>query len=248
MSAGTFGGGGGGGTPSQVSSSHLPRTTGEVRVAYDVTLRMLACPRQPCPRIVRQRHPPELAAGDSSDTVMLGEPIVEKGVVRGEQIRERAVLTHLAGEKERGLLTEGLTKAVELGKLRRVRFHGREILQVQPVAEEAGQEGIRLAVGEHAPHLLLQPCRITQTAVCHHRVQRGVRLGVPEELRQPRGDLPVAERFRQPRRPVGLIGAVDRGFDGSAERFGGGAGGPGSPAGGCRPVRSRRTTFSQTST
>ena len=32
-SGGTFGGGGGGGVPSRFSSTHLPRTTGEVRVA-----------------------------------------------------------------------------------------------------------------------------------------------------------------------------------------------------------------------
>ena len=41
FSAGTSGSGGGGGTPSRLSSTHLPRRTGEVRVAYDVTVRML---------------------------------------------------------------------------------------------------------------------------------------------------------------------------------------------------------------
>ena len=39
---GTFGGGGEGGVPRTFSSSHFPRTTGDVRVAYDVTVRMLA--------------------------------------------------------------------------------------------------------------------------------------------------------------------------------------------------------------
>ena len=29
------------------SSSHFPRTTGEVLVAYDVTIRMLPCPSRP---------------------------------------------------------------------------------------------------------------------------------------------------------------------------------------------------------
>ena len=33
FSGGTFAGGGGGGVPSRFSSTHLPRTTGEVRVA-----------------------------------------------------------------------------------------------------------------------------------------------------------------------------------------------------------------------
>src|SRR5437867_7698294 len=41
LNAGTFGNGGGGGVPMILSRIHLPRITGEVRVAYDVTVRML---------------------------------------------------------------------------------------------------------------------------------------------------------------------------------------------------------------
>ena len=37
----TPGGGTGAGVPSRFSSTHLPRTTGEVRVAIDVTVSML---------------------------------------------------------------------------------------------------------------------------------------------------------------------------------------------------------------
>ena len=46
-SAGTFGGGGGGGDPSSTSMIHLPRITGEVRSATDVSTRMLPCPSTP---------------------------------------------------------------------------------------------------------------------------------------------------------------------------------------------------------
>ena len=46
-SAGTFGGGGGGGVPSMFSSIHLPRSTGDVRFGYDVTVRMLPWPSSP---------------------------------------------------------------------------------------------------------------------------------------------------------------------------------------------------------
>ena len=42
-----FGGGGGGGEPSRFSSTHLPRSTGDVRVAYDVSVRMLPWPSRP---------------------------------------------------------------------------------------------------------------------------------------------------------------------------------------------------------
>src|SRR5207247_2431509 len=47
FSAGTFGGGGGGADPRRFSSSHFPRNTGEVRVAYEVANRTLPCPRSP---------------------------------------------------------------------------------------------------------------------------------------------------------------------------------------------------------
>ena len=40
-SGGTFGGGGGGGVPSRTSITHLPRCTGDVRSATDVSVRML---------------------------------------------------------------------------------------------------------------------------------------------------------------------------------------------------------------
>ena len=56
-------GGGGGADDSRFSSTHLPRSTGEVRVAYDVIVRMLPWPSRP-PRTlpVRQRDAAEVAA------------------------------------------------------------------------------------------------------------------------------------------------------------------------------------------
>jgi hypothetical protein len=43
-----LGGGGGGGAPTMLSSRNLPRTTGEVRVEYDVNVRMLPWLSKPC--------------------------------------------------------------------------------------------------------------------------------------------------------------------------------------------------------
>ena len=42
ISGGTFAGGGGGGDPRMFSRIHLPRITGDVRTACDVTVRTLA--------------------------------------------------------------------------------------------------------------------------------------------------------------------------------------------------------------
>ena len=47
LSAGMLGGGGGGAADSRFSRTHLPRTTGDVRVAYEVSVRMLPWPSRP---------------------------------------------------------------------------------------------------------------------------------------------------------------------------------------------------------
>ena len=57
FSAGTLAGGSGGGVPSRLSRIHLPRSTGDVRMACEVRVRMLPCPSMP-------RR--ELAAGRST--------------------------------------------------------------------------------------------------------------------------------------------------------------------------------------
>ena len=45
--AGTIGGGSGGGVPRMLFRIHLPRSTGDVRIACDVKVRMLPCPSSP---------------------------------------------------------------------------------------------------------------------------------------------------------------------------------------------------------
>src|SRR4029453_17502831 len=47
FNGGTFGGGGEGGTPRRLVRIHFPRSTGDVRLGYDVTIRMLAWPSNP---------------------------------------------------------------------------------------------------------------------------------------------------------------------------------------------------------
>src|SRR6267378_2541089 len=44
---GTSGGGGGGGAPTRFSSTHFPRSTGDVRLAYEETVSTLAWPSSP---------------------------------------------------------------------------------------------------------------------------------------------------------------------------------------------------------
>ena len=71
------GGGGGGGEPRMFSSIHLPRITGEVRVAYEVTVRMLPWPSRP-PRVSSVRvDAPEAAAVNIGDFVVPRQAFVQ---------------------------------------------------------------------------------------------------------------------------------------------------------------------------
>src|SRR5207247_10019477 len=47
LSDGTLGGGGGGGEASRFSRTYFPRSTGDVRVEYEVSSRMPPCPSSP---------------------------------------------------------------------------------------------------------------------------------------------------------------------------------------------------------
>ena len=147
----TFGGGGGGGIPSTFSRIHLPRSTGEVRSGYDVTVRMLPCPSNPhrglsCPRVA-----PEVAALDVGNAVVPREPLVDERVVGAQQVEHVAVLAHDAVEEQLGFPAKRLPQVVvEIGKaLRRARTH---VAEIQPLPREIRDErGAR--IGHHPPDL-----------------------------------------------------------------------------------------------
>ena len=64
LSGGTLVGSGGTRRASRLSSTHLPRTTGDVRSACDVTIRIAALAQQALARFVGQRDAAEVAAVD----------------------------------------------------------------------------------------------------------------------------------------------------------------------------------------
>ena len=76
--------------PRMFSRIHLPRITGEVRVAYEVTVRMLPCRSRP-PRALSspKLDAAEAAAVDVRDAVVLGQPLVQERVVRRRAGRAR---------------------------------------------------------------------------------------------------------------------------------------------------------------
>ena len=111
VSAGTFGGGGGGGVPRMFSRIHLPRSTGDVRFGYDVTVRMLPWPSRPRRSSFGQRHAAELAAVDVRNPVVARQPLVDERVVGVEQVEDAAVFAHDALEEQLRLGAERLRAA-----------------------------------------------------------------------------------------------------------------------------------------
>ena len=74
------------------SSTHLPRSTGEVVVAMRGHQQHRALAEQAAARVVVQRHAAEIAAEDVRDAVVPRQPLVDEGVVGRHQIEHAAVL------------------------------------------------------------------------------------------------------------------------------------------------------------
>ena len=102
----TPGGGGGTGTPKMLFSSHLPRSTGDVRSGYDVVASSAPCASRP-PRCVGfgSVDAAEAAAVDARDPVVAREPLVDERVVRAQQIQHAAIFAHGAADEQLGLLS-----------------------------------------------------------------------------------------------------------------------------------------------
>ena len=135
-----LGGGGCGGTPRRLVRTHLPRSTGEVRFGYDVTVSMLAWPSSPRRASFGDLHAAELAAVDVGNAVMPRQPLVDERVVGIQQIHDAAVFAHDAVEEQRRLFLHRLTQVVvEIGERTEIRAGVLEIAQVQPLLGEVGR-------------------------------------------------------------------------------------------------------------
>ena len=88
---GTSAGGEGGGVPSRLSRTQRPRSTGDVRFGYDVTVRKLPCPSNPprgssSPKVTRRKWLPY----NVQDAVVPRQSLVQDRVVRPQKVRPRS--------------------------------------------------------------------------------------------------------------------------------------------------------------
>ena len=105
------------------SRIHAPRSTGAVRLGYDVAISTLPLPSSPQRFGSVERHAAELIAAHVRDAVVQREPLVDEGVVRRQQIEDAAVLAedavdeqlHLAGGTPRAGCRRSSGKMIGVG-------------------------------------------------------------------------------------------------------------------------------------
>ena len=163
-------------------------------------------PQQPAPRRIGDRHAPEVAAMDALHAVVLREPGVEEGVVGAQQVQDAAILTHLTLEEQLGFLQQRVAQgAVVTGESHRIRHHGLQVAHLQPLPEEVVHPAGGPPIRQHPARLPFQHDRIAQSAADGRIQQRFVRNAPPQEERQARRQLHVAQRVDGPGRSTGRI-------------------------------------------
>src|SRR5947208_2009723 len=97
---------------------------------------------------------------------MLRQPLIDKGVVRSQQIEDVAVLANNAFKQHLRFGTEGLTQLmIEITKTVNARSYVRHCAQSQPLADEVVHQPSRAWIRNHSLHLLLEHGRILQTSL-----------------------------------------------------------------------------------
>ena len=229
------------GRPGFLEGRHVGRRRRRGR-AEDVVEEVLAPDHRRRPRRVRRHgqdarvaeqsgpprvghpHAPEVRPVDVGDPVEPREPLVQVRVVGRQQLDEGPVVAYLMLEEQLGLAAERLAQVVvELGVRARVGVDGPQVPDEQPLPAEVPGQRRRPRVGEHAAHLRGEHAGLAEGAGLGRLEQLVVGDAAPEEERQPRRQLEVAD---------GVDAARDRRSPGRARR---GTGTAATPAAGPTP-------------
>ena len=101
--------------------------------------------QQAAPHIELRRkfHAPEIAAVDSRNPVMLGQPFVQERVFRIQQIDQAAIFMHHASDKQLRFLAHGEAQiVVKIGKDRNRRRPVLQGSQIQPLTGEVDHQPV----------------------------------------------------------------------------------------------------------
>ncbi len=107
----------------------------------------------------------EPAAVDVRYAIVPRQPLVQKRVVRGDQLGDAAVASQHMFEQPLGFLPHRLPQVVvKIGKEPHVGRERLQISQVEPLTGEVGYERLRPPVGQHPADLPLQFLRLAELA------------------------------------------------------------------------------------
>ena len=99
--------------------------------------------QQSPPCVIDDRHTPELAAVDPGYAVVLREALVDEGVIGSQQVEHVAVAADDALEEQIRFSSKRLAEVViEVGEDFRIRRHGPDVTQLQPLSGEVGDQRV----------------------------------------------------------------------------------------------------------
>ena len=109
---------------------------------------------------VGERHAPKVTAVDVRDLIVTGKPLVDVGVVGGQQLADAAILTQLGVDEQPRLLPERFAQVlIELRIGIDVGNDAGQFAQREPLAHEVVDQRPRSTVLEHPRDLPLQSGR-----------------------------------------------------------------------------------------
>src|SRR5262249_38838010 len=136
-----------------------------------------------------QRNPAEVTATDVRNAIVLSQPFINERVVRIEQIDNAAILANDAFEEHFGFPPEPLPKIVI--EVLRGSFDFGKLAQPEPLPCKVRDQRLRLGIGQHAPHLLLEDLWIAQPSLRCEIQKFVIWHAAPKEERQSRRQLQI---------------------------------------------------------
>ena len=144
-----------------------------------------------------ERDAAEARAVHMRNVVVLRQPLVQPSVIRLQQVEHAAVLAQHVLEKQFRLATHRLPQVViEVGKQSAIRRDGFQVSQIQPLPREVRHERLCSRIGKHPPRLPREHFWLTQHVARGDLQQFVIGNAAPEEERQPRRQLQIAESIR----------------------------------------------------
>ena len=118
---------------------------------------------------------------------MLGEALIEEGVIALDKVEDASVVAQDRGKKQLALTLHCCAqRCIKLGELLHIGALEFEVAQVQPLAGKILLQRQCAVIGEHARYLLLEHLRLAQLALFRQQQQLFIGQAAPQKQRQAR--------------------------------------------------------------